>query len=365
MKKIYGLLLLVCVFLLVACTPKTEVSDYQIGERKVVTQIVAEEAKSEDNQYIGYVVTDLSINHSFKIAGKINNLLVKEGQFVKSGSQLASLETKELNIQKQSSQKQIAVLNEGVKVAEEGLDFAKAQYEKGQKLLSEGAISKIEFDQMELNYKNALASYAQAGIQKDIAGLSLNSAKQMIDNAVLLAEQSGYVAKVLYKPGEVVAAGYPVLVIRSENQVIEVGVTQEDMPSIVLGEAVQITLNNEKLQGKVVYKEDVPDEKTRTYLVKLALDKGKNYPLGAVATVHFQKKGVQGIWIPLLSVLNDGEDYVYVQEEGLAFRKNIKILGFSEDRVRVEGLTPGMVLVIEGMQDLKEGYRLNSESKPS
>lgn len=65
--------------------------------------------------------------------------------------------------------------------------------------------------------------------------------------------------------------------------------------------------------------------------------------------------------IPISSILNDGEDYVYVVENGRAVRKNITLGDAHEDKVSVEGLKAGDKLVIEGMKEIKAGYRVSEK----
>lgn len=361
MKKI--MVLVFCISILLSgCAAKEETASFKMGERKVLVEKLENTSKSGIVRYVGIVATDLSVGYSFKTGGKIEDLYVKEGQKIKKGEKIALLENTELSIQKKSTSKQISALAESVKIAEEGLNFAKTQYENAKALYKENAISKLEYDQIELNYNNALNSYSQANIQTDIAKLSLSSIQEMMGNSTIYAEQDGYITKILYKKGEIVGAGYPVAIIRSESQIVEIGVTQMDISKLSIGDNAAIEISDEKIEGKVVFLDEIPDEKTRTYKVKLVLNQAiKQYPLGAISFVDFKGVEAAGIWIPLLSILNDGEDYVYINKDGVAYRKNITIEDLNEDYVKVSGLDEGDNLVIEGMQDLREGYKLSTE----
>ena len=50
----------------------------------------------------------------------------------------------------------------------------------------------------------------------------------------LTADVDGYVVDVLCKEGEMQSAGYPVVLIRSENQVVTVGLSDKDVKKIQL-----------------------------------------------------------------------------------------------------------------------------------
>ena len=64
--------------------------------------------------------------------------------------------------------------------------------------------------------------------------LKLNTAKanydskvNLVQDASLTADEDGYVVDVLCKEGEMQSAGYPVVLIRSENQVVTVGLSDK------------------------------------------------------------------------------------------------------------------------------------------
>ena len=104
------------------------------------------------------------------------------------------------------------------------------------------------------------------------------------------------------------------------------------------------------------------DSTSGTYSTEIKLstpiDNSKYY-VGETAVVYIDMGESNAISIPISSILNDGEDYVYVIENGHAVKKNITLGDTTdEDRVSVEGLKDGDKLVIEVMKNLKSGYKV-------
>ena len=106
------------------------------------------------------------------------------------------------------------------------------------------------------------------------------------------------------------------------------------------------------------------DSKSGTYSAEIKLlnpiDNSKFY-IGQSAKVYINEGEKNGIWIPITSILNDGQDYVYVVEDGHAVKKNVTLGQTNENLVCVEGLKSGDNLVNEGMKNIKAGYQVSVE----
>ena len=98
-----------------------------------------------------------------------------------------------------------------------------------------------------------------------------------------------------------------------------------------------------------------------TYQVDVDLQENsqdKKIYIGSIAKVNFTTHELDGIWVDIPIIMNDGQDYVYVVENDHAIKKIIEIGDIYEDKVSVTGLEPGSKLVVEGITNIKEGYRV-------
>jgi HlyD family secretion protein len=167
------------------------------------------------------------IDIATKLAGRLKEVLVKEGDNVAVGQTLATMDTAELDAQ----------LNDAkatVKQAERQLDQAVAllaqrkseltlagqELDRAQQLATKGYTAKEVVDQRQSAKITAEAAVNSASAQIDLAKANIESAlaraariQTYIDDSVLTAPRGGRVQYRLALPGEVLAAGGKVLTL--------------------------------------------------------------------------------------------------------------------------------------------------------
>jgi RND family efflux transporter MFP subunit len=312
--------------------------------KPVSVQTVRNESRVSYVRSIGMVSSKDIKKYGFKISGKISSIPVKKGDRVKKGTLLAKLETKELEF----------ALNAAENTYKKAYDyFSETEnfHSKIKRLSDAGSVAATDLD--------------KAKLAKDVAESDMNNAKvdidykkSMVADASMLSEIEGYVIEVLNKKGEVVAAGYPVVVVRNESFVINTGVSSKELVMIKPGTEAEITVDGRSLKGKVSLVSQIPDERSRTYNVEVEISgeaKDAGLFIGSVAKVDFITGSITGIWIPVFSILTDGTDYVFTDSAGIALRKNIRTISISGEFVLVEGLDDGDRVIIRGMKDISDG----------
>ncbi|AQS11465.1 putative efflux pump membrane fusion protein [Clostridium saccharobutylicum] len=339
---------------------------------------------------------------SFKSSSKISKIFVSKGQHIKKGDNLIDLDKTDLNCAAEASKAQMdaasAQYNKAlngaqsedinkaqiaVKNAQNNYNYYKDLYDKNVTLYEAHAIpqqevndTKVKLDGSEndLNSAQETLKQLQNGTReedKQAALAQLNSAKVDYDSKVnltqdasLKADEDGYVVDILCKEGEIQASGNPVILIRSENQVVTVGLSDTDVKKIQLGTKAQVKIDDVTTDGEVMNVVQMADKQSGTYSAEIKLlnqiDNSKFY-IGQCAKVYINEGEKNGIWIPIASILNDGQDYVYVVEDGRAVRKNITLGQTNENQVCVDGLKNGDNLVNEGMKNIKAGYQVSVE----
>lgn len=182
-------------------------------------------------------------------------------------------------------------------------------------------------------------------------------------SSTLYSSMDGIVSEVMNKSGDVVGAGYPVLIVRSPEQIMRVGVTDDDLIRIEKfgNPVISIDLDGKITEAKLDDINRIPDESSRTYTVTVALDAKSVYLIGKLGTVSFELSRITGIWLPINHIQNDGEDYVYiVNSENRVERRNIKLKELNNDKVRVEGLEDGNRVITIGNSIVKEGQQVTA-----
>lgn len=162
-----------------------------------------------------------------KLAGRLKEVLVKEGDSVTKGQTLAVMDTAELEAQMNDA-KAAAVqaerqLDQAIALLAQRnseLTLSKQELERSEKLAAKGYTSKEVVDQRTSAKLTAEAAVNSAQAQIDLAKAAIESAtarvariQTYLDDSVLTAPRSGRVQYRLALPGEVLAAGGKVLTL--------------------------------------------------------------------------------------------------------------------------------------------------------
>ena len=226
------------------------------------------------------------------------------------------------------------------------LDTAKAQKTQAQKSLDNLITSKAK------DVEAAQASVKSADTSNDIV-------KKNINDSTLKADSDGYVMELPYKEGEIIAAGYPVVVAKSKELIVTIGASDSEYKNIKVGG--KAVINGDKT-GTVTTIAQYPDEKTRTYAVDIAID--GDYTIGETVDVKIITGSAGGCYVPIDAVFSaDGVDYVYaVDTEGRVHKKQVVLGDFSGDKVEVQIDDPTALVVTEGVKNLRENDLVKTEA---
>ncbi|PQL90084.1 HlyD family secretion protein [Apibacter sp. wkB309] len=235
------------------------------------------------------------INVSPKIAGRLEQVLIKEGDMVKEGDLLAVLNTPELDAKLVQAESAKAAAEAQDKKAKKGTrteqiqgaynqwqqakasaELADKTYERMQNLYNDKVISAQKRDEAytqskasrELE-KAAYANYKMAingsrSEDKEAASAQVNQAQGAIDEvlaykkeAKVLSPSNAEVLKIIPNKGEVVSAGYPIVNLVDLNDVwVVFNIKENLMSSFKKGstfEAQIPALNNKKIKLQVRY----------------------------------------------------------------------------------------------------------------
>ena len=393
------ILLLLTASILTACQT-AKIEDKEPVIRPVSVKTLQMEKSDKTLKYVGTIVADDLVKYSFKTGGKLQTVNVQKGDKVVGGTTLASLDKSDLQLAVNAAKAQMdaakAVYNKAVAGASEedkntaklnlqkaqnAYDYAKDNLARIEKLYNAGGVSQSEYEgaKLDLDIKKASLDQAQevynqvtkGARQEDIDAAKANyeqaktnyqHQKKQYNETTLSSEISGYVAEVLFEAGEIVGAGYPVVVVRSENQVVNVGLSQQDVNEVEVGHKTKVKIGDKIVDGIVTMISEMPNSDTRTYDTEIALLDGK-FRLGMVAEVDIIVGEFEGIWIPLDKVMFSGEDFVYVVNEDKIERRSITLLETRGSKVLVDGLAVGDKLVVANSGQVKPGDKVKVVSE--
>lgn len=348
-----GVLLGVTVALTVAGCSRPPAAEEPVRAVKLVT--VGASRATATLEYAGEVRARTESRLGFRVAGKLVQRQVDVGQHVQAGQLLAQLDGNDYALAAQAAQAQMAA-------ATTQRDLAAADLARYQALKDKNFISGAELDRR-------LASFKSAQAQLDQAKANAASQSNQSGYTRLVADVAGVVTAVDAEPGQVVAAGAPVVRIAQDGARDVVLVVPEDKRSQVrIGQGVQVRPwadGSALLKGKVREVAAAADPVTRTYTVKVALAGDGAPPLGA--TVYAQPEGMGPTGMPLLKLPTvavreqGGQSAVWVYDPQTQVVRSQRVTVASADgneAVIAEGVAPGMQVVVAGVHVLTEGQHV-------
>ncbi|HUM48313.1 MAG TPA: efflux RND transporter periplasmic adaptor subunit, partial [Chitinophagales bacterium] len=269
---------------------------------------------------------------SFKTGGIISRMMVDEGQNVRSGQLLATLDLTEINA--------------SVMQAQQNADKLQRDYERLNNLYKENAAT---LEQVQ-NISTAL----------EVANQSLTAAKFNQQYSSIYATENGTVIKKLANEGELAAPGSTIFIINStENNdwVIRIGVADYDWTRINDGDAAVITLDAypaETFKGKVSEIAEAADPYSGTFQVELKVNPGaRKFANGLIAKIELTPVlGQELSMIPIEALVecsgNKGFVYKLNDDKKTVTKMPVTVAFYQKDQVAISGIDPVVKEVITG-----------------
>ncbi len=355
MKKnniVLGMLILLAAVFMAGCQSAPQEIVEEAVKIPVKTFTVVEALEEDTVSYVGVIQNDQVVKKSFKVQGRILEITVHEGDYVKMGDLLGTLEPLDLDFALKAAQADLVNAQAQLTKAKDALTFAKDSASDSEILFKQGALSKQNYDRSVLNLDLAKSDYNSALEISRQAKVALDQKKNMKSESSMFATFDGQVIKVLVEEGEMIAAGHPAMMISTDEKVVYSGVSQKDVQRISADMPATFCIDDVEINGTVRSVNQVPDAQTRTYQVSIAIEQS-TMPVGAVGDVKITVGEKTGIRIPIQSVLSSSVDYVYIIENGQSIKRIIELGQVMGTDVFVDGLQAGEELVIEGMKNLK------------
>jgi len=218
---------------------------------------------------------------SGKVPGRILELRVKEGDFVKAGDTLAIIEAPDVLAKMSQAQsaadaaaamermtqngarkEQIQAAFQLMEQAKVGCDIAEKSFNRIQRLYNDGVVSAQKFDEAEAMYKSAQAQVKAAQSQYDMAvngaraeekraasatvGQARGAVQEVtsyIKETVQVAQMDGEVTDVYPKVGELVGTGTPIMSIAvMDDQWATFNIREDQLKDIKVGAELTVKI---------------------------------------------------------------------------------------------------------------------------
>lgn len=318
----------------------------QVNSEKAISVKIAELKFEKFNHFIlisGNVNAEKHVFVSPELNGQVEKIYVSEGEKVKKGALLVSLNTK--------------VINSNIEEVKTGLELARKVFNKQQELWKQKIGSEIDY----LNAKNA----------KESAENRLKTLKTQLEMARIRAPFAGIIENISGKEGEMASPGKPILeIVNLSEMKIYSNVSEKYLANINEGDTTIVrfpSLPDIEIEVPVYRMGNVIDRNSRTFTIELKIKNPDNQlKPNLMATVKlndFSKDSA--LVVPSGIIKKDIQgSYLYVAdstgENMIAHKVYIHTgLSYKDKTMITEGVGYGDKVIIAGYTEVSDGVKIN------
>lgn len=332
-----------------------------------------------------------------KVQGWLDAVHVREGDLVKVGQEIATLDKREAEAAVAHAQASLdasiarlenvratasETIQSQIQHAKANMELARVDLERNQSLREKNLIAQQKLDEVRMRHDVAKAAYdlamhhfrkktwendialAQAQVNQARATLALQ--KALLGNLIILAPMNGGVTKRFVDPGTMVKDTTPILQIMDLHEMrMMVNVIEREFIHLRKGQAVKITLSgfpDRVFSGTIEIITPALNLQSRTAEIQIAIPNPdlvlKPGMFGRAEIVL--RSEPQAVLAPVQSVLTEmNQDYVFVLQENKVSRRAVRKGVVRDTDVEIlKGLSPGEQVVTAGQASLKDGAQV-------
>jgi multidrug efflux system membrane fusion protein len=291
-----------------------------------------------------------------RVAGELQGLLVREGDFVKAGQVIARIDDSEY-------QSRVRQAREQAESARAQVNAVQRQYDNNKALVDQGFISKTALDTSLANLNAAQSTYRAALAGAEVAAKS-------VQDTVLKSPITGQVSQRLAQPGERVGIDAKIVeVVDLSRLELEASLGAQESMDVRVGQSAELQIegSRQSVNAKVVRVNPSAQAGSRSVLVYLSIDNpgGDALPLrqGLFAQGTLGTAQASLLAVPVSSVRTDKpEPYVQAIENGQVVHKAVELgvrgAAGGEGLVAVRGLADGTLVIRGNIGALREGTQV-------
>lgn len=342
MKTIHFIIIAAVALSIISCKEKKTETGKNINDIPVqLVDVRTQEIRSNVSIH-GTLTTLEEAKLSFKTAGIINRIYVKEGDAIHKGQLLAELDFTE--IEAQSIQ------------AKENEDKAKRDYRRAESLYADSVISLEQ-------YQNAKTAWILSKQALDITEYNKT-------NSRILAPDNGVVLKRIANEGELIGIASPVFIVTTKTEnglILRAGVPVADWQSLSVGDKATITIEgfpDKEFNGHVHHLAQSTDQNSGLYTVEVKLESTKeriSVGMFAKAEIKSAKShSYKAVPASSLSEIAGKTGVVYIPDSNRVKRISVTIAKIEDGTAYIsQGLSDIKKVINEGAGFITENSTIN------
>jgi len=351
----------------------------------------------------GDIAPNVQVTICSKVQGWVGKIHVREGDLVKVGQEIVTLDKREAEAAVAQAQASLEAAQARLKqvraTAQEtvqsqiqqtkaNMELAEADLERARKLFVKSYIARQQMDEAQMKYDVAKATHdlAMNNIQKKtwendiaLAEAQVNQARASLDlykaqlgNLIILSPINGAVTKRFVDPGTMVKDTTPILTLMdlSETKMV-VNVIEREFIHLKKGQPVKVTVSafpDRVFSGTIEIVTPALDLQSRTAEIQISIPNPdfilKPGMFGRAEIIL--RTNPRAVLVPVQSVLTElDKNYVFVLNDNKAIRRQVRKGVVRDADVEIlQGLNPGEQVITAGQASLRDGAPVRLSLKP-
>jgi len=340
---------------------------------------VASVHRSEPYEAVGTVVAKVYADLSGKLLGTVEEVRAQEGDSVKRGEVLVTLDDRQVNAGMLQAQAALDEARRGEAsaasardMARAAADLAEATYKRFQRLLKEASVTRQEFDEVEARQRQAQAAFTQAEAMVSGARYRVRQAEAALEAATAIRNDSrirapydGRITRKHVHAGDLASPGTPLVTIEKEGgYCVELVLPERYMQNIRLKQVVSVripTLGQTPMEGAIGRITPRADDRSRSFQIQVELPEHPGLRSGMFARVQFPINLRRGLMLPKKALLYEGQLVgIFILDDADTARFRLVRTGKEMgDTVEIlSGLRAGMRYVTDPPPGLEDGMKV-------
>jgi multidrug efflux pump subunit AcrA (membrane-fusion protein) len=361
-----------------------------------------------------------------RVTGRVEQLLVQEGTYVKKGQVIAVIDVSDIRAKQQQAKAQIIEAQASVATAQASRRSALTEVDTARKKLSEaeaslleakaeladaqlnqrrmsqlyqdGAVPKVNLDtantrvevwqakirqieatiaqatssieSAEAAVGEATASVEQAQARVSLAEATVREVAANLDYGVVRAPFAGAIVKKQVEIGAIAGVSQPLVTLESRDRLrLSMAVPEALIDRVQLGQSmtVQIDALQRQISGRVSQIIPAADPQARNFTVKVALNPTPNLISGMFGRLQLETSDRTTLAIPSNTLVQRlGVSGVFKVVNGKAQFQTVTVHPIRTDKVEVfAGVNEGDRLVLNPAPTLKENTEISESTQPA
>jgi len=246
---------------------------------------------------------------SVHLTGIVKSINIIEGQSVKKGQVLATIESPEF-----------AKLHEAYLTSKSNLEFLTLEYDRQKTLSDENVNSKKVFQKTKAEFEVEKARFSS--LKQQLAILNLNGGNTTSSIMPIVAPISGFITEINIKIGSNAEVGKPLLSIVDNSQLhVDLLVYEKDLQKVKPGQNIRFVLTNQdntEINGKVFNVGKAFENETKSVAVHADISNKSQTLIPGMyvnALIDVGARNVQALPVDAV-VKADGREFIFILEEG-------------------------------------------------